>query len=217
MHDRENGKHRELLDKSIDTINRVISAFLETEVHTLQGQYPFYYEKFRTDGVEYDIYIGQEIAPDKPFHPIYLSNLRLWQLSSMIKIARTADTMAQTLPTPMAVTPLIFVHDHTIDITFREDEKKFDVEGAYNIRYQMIKKRIDKVCIRNSQERLTQPGKLAIIYTNSRLLEEYLPFIDYLRKTGSIKNDPEFLELQDLQGIEGLQAIRLEIEMGRSG
>ncbi len=43
----------------------------------IQQAYPSYFEKFRTDGVEYDIYIGQSIAPDKPFSDIYLKNLRL--------------------------------------------------------------------------------------------------------------------------------------------
>ncbi|TAK35947.1 MAG: hypothetical protein EPO28_13950 [Saprospiraceae bacterium] len=39
------------------------------------------------------------------------------------------------------------------------DEKRLDVEGSYNVRYEIIKKRIDKALLKGTQERLTQsPG-----------------------------------------------------------
>jgi len=38
----------------------------------------------------------------------------------------------------------------------------------------MIKKRIDKVRIRNTEERLTQPDKIALIYFNKKDAEDYL-------------------------------------------
>ena len=40
------------------------------------------------------------------------------------------------------------VHDEPMAIRFRADEKKFDVDGAYNMRYEIIKKRIDKALIK---------------------------------------------------------------------
>jgi hypothetical protein len=75
----------------------------------------------------------------------------------------------------------------------------------------MIKKRIDKVLIRNSQERLTQPDKLALIYFNKRDIEDYLPFVKYLEETGVLKSETEDLDLEDLQGLSGLKALRLTI------
>ena len=35
-------------------------------------------------------------------------------------------------------------------------EKRFDVDGAYNIRYEIIKKRIDKAHIKNTQENMKE-------------------------------------------------------------
>lgn len=202
-------KNRHALEVSMQMINTAINNYFEAEKEKLQLTYPCYFEKFRTDGVEYDIYIGQSIAPDKPFSNFHLKNLRLWQLSSMTHVVRMMKQLLPDLPVKLSTTQLIFIHNHTIDISFRADERKFDVEGAYNIRYQMIKKRIDKVLIRGSQERLTQPDKLALIYFNRRDIEDYLPFVKYLQETGVLHADTEDLELEDLQGLSGLKALRV--------
>jgi hypothetical protein len=148
----------------------------------LQRSYPCYFEKFRTDGVEYDIYTGQSIAPDRPFDMLYLHNLRLWQLNSMAAIARLTNALLPQMPDPLMTTQLIFVHTTAIDISFRKDERRFDVEGGYNIRYQVVKKRIDKVHVRETNERLTQPGTIAIIYFNDKEAEEYEGYIKYLQE-----------------------------------
>ncbi|MCF0070195.1 GAF domain-containing protein [Dyadobacter sp. CY261] len=204
-------RNRQELDRSMELINSAVNHYFEDEKETLQESYPCYFEKFRTDGIEYDIYIGQSIAPDKPFSHFHLKNLRLWQLSSMIEVARLTRRLLAEMPKELHTTQLIFVHNHMIDISFRADERKFDVEGAYNIRYQMIKKRIDKVRIKHSEERLTQPDKIALIYLHHRDIEDYLPFIHYLQETNALDPVTEELELEDLQGLSGLRALRLAI------
>ncbi|WP_315822318.1 hypothetical protein [Paraflavitalea speifideaquila] len=203
--------HRRALDASMQMINNTIGNFLDAENARLQQIYPCYFEKFRTDGLEYDCYLGQSIAPDKPFDHFYLKDFRLWQLSSMTTIARTTHALLPQMPVPLQTTQLIFIHDQTIDISFRTDERRFDVEGAYNIRYEMIKKRIDKVHIRNTKQRLTQPDTMAIIYFNRQDLNDYLPHLKYLQETGMLMPDMEELELEDLQGITGLRALRVGI------
>lgn len=70
--------HRKHLEDSIQKITSGINTYLDLMKDELQLSYPCYFERFRTDGVEYDIYIGQSIAPDKPFDILYLKNLRLW-------------------------------------------------------------------------------------------------------------------------------------------
>lgn len=199
------------LEMSMQMINTVVNNYFETEKDLLQTSYPCYFEKFRSDGVEYDIYIGQSFAPEQPFNHFHLKNLRLWQLSSMAAVARLTASLLPDMPVPLRTTQLIFVHNHTIDISFRTDERKFDVEGAYNIRYQMIKKRIDKVHLRNTEERLTQPDKIVLIYFDNKDIEDYLPFIHYLQEKGTLNNDLEELELEDLQGLSGLRALRVGV------
>ena len=85
------------------------------------------------------------------------------------------------------------------------------MDGAYNIRYEIVKKRIDKVHLRDSKERLTQPGKIAIVYSQHKELEEYMEFFEYLHNEGMLSGDVEQLELEDTQGISGLKAIRTDI------
>jgi hypothetical protein len=203
--------NRHSLETAMQTINNAVSEYFESEKGALQQPYPCYFEKFRTDGVEYDMYIGQSIAPDKPFSQFHLKNLRLWQLSSMAAIAKITHSLLPHMATELHTTQLIFIHDHTINIGFRSDERKFDVEGAYSIRYQMIKKRIDKVHIRNTNERLTQPDKIVLIYFDKGDIRDYVPFIQYLQDKKVLHNDLEELELEDLQGLSGLKALRVGV------
>lgn len=202
---------RQTLETSMQLINSKVGSYLDAENVQLQKQYPCYFEKFRTDGIEYDCYIGQSIAPGKPFNHFHLKGLRLWQLTSMAAIAKLTQSLLHEMPVQLQTTQLIFVHNQPIDITFRTDERRFDVEGAYNIRYQVIKKRIDKVHVRHTGQRLTQPGTLAIIYFHRSDLDDYMPYLQYLQETGVFLPNMEELELEDLQGVTGLRALRVTI------
>ncbi|MGC4101509.1 CBS domain-containing protein [Ferruginibacter sp.] len=210
----ENGivhHNRRVLEKSMQTINAAINQYLELFRDEVQLSYPCYFEKFRTDGIEYDIYIGQSITPQKPFNNLYLKNIRLWQLNSMVAIARITQALQPELEKKLETTQLIFIRSSAIDIAFRNDERRFDVEGSYNIRYQIIKKRIDKVHVRITGERLTQPGKIALVYFNKKEADEYLEYIKYLQSKNLLKKEVEFLELEELQGVSGLKAIRVSV------
>jgi len=117
---------------------------------------------------------------------------------------------------PLETTHLILVHSAPLSIRFRMDEKKFDVDGAYNIRYEIIKKRIDKSLVKNSDERITQPGKIAIIYSQEKDAVEYLKYIDYLKSKNLLEGEIENLELEELQGVSGLKAIRITVKIQKS-
>jgi len=205
-------ENRRKLEVSMQTINMEVSQYLETAQANLQSSYPCYFAKFRTDGVEYDIYIGQDIAPNKPFDLLYLKNIRLWQLTSMVEIARLSKNLIGEMPRPLETTQLVFIHSNSIDISFRNDERRFDVEGAYNIRYEVVKKRIDKVLIKGTSERLTQPNKIAMVYFNAEEAKEYFEYIKYLQDQGLLNDDLEQLDLEELQGVSGLKALRVGVK-----
>lgn len=209
-------EHRERYEKSLQMINVAVTRHLDDFNAELQGIFPCYFEKFRTDGVEFDIYLGQSIAPKIPFNDQLLSTFRLKQLQVLAEIAQTTNNLGPYFSLPLETTQLIFVYEKPIDVSFRIDEQRFDVEGSYNIRYQMVKKRIDKAHIRDTDERLTQPGKIAIVYFNAAEANEYLGYIKKLQRVGLLQDDLEYLEIEELQGVEGLKALRVGVSLKRA-
>jgi hypothetical protein len=198
-------------EESMQKINQVVTSHLEQFNAAVQAIYPCYFEKFRTDGVEYDLYMGRSIAPDKPVPNNFVHTLRFKQLEVMANIARATSALLPELPVFLQTTQLIFVYEKLIDISFRVDEQRFDVEGSYNIRYQMVKKRVDKANKKGTQERLTQPGQITIIYFNSWEAAEYKGYIKKLQEQQLLKDDIEYIDIEELQGVQGLKALRVSV------
>ena len=115
------------------------------------------------------------------------------------------------VPIEIDVASLILATNNTLDIIFKLDEKRFDVNGYNNAKYEIIKKRISKAFIKDSTERINQPGKICVIYTEDVLREEYAEYFKLLIAENYLKDDIEYLEVNDLQGINGLLAIRASI------
>jgi hypothetical protein len=67
--------------------------------------------------------------------------------------------------------------------------------------------------LKDSEERLTMPGKIALIYFQGRDIEEYLGYIHYLQEQNVLNRDLEYLELEELQGVVGLKALRIGVNM----
>jgi GAF domain-containing protein len=207
-------KKRKDFEDSLGIINDCVTSYLEQEEEKAQHMFPHYFEKYRTDGVEHNIYIGESIANNLSFDRIYLKNLRLWQLIVSAELARKTNALKKSLPIPMDTTGLILVHSQPLAIRFRQDEKQFDVDGAYNIRYEIVKKRIDKAKIKGTNERLTQPGMLSIIFSQEKEMAEYQRYLEYLISAGYFENEIEYHTLEDLQGVYGLRAIRVKVKNG---
>jgi hypothetical protein len=206
-------KNRRDFDESIGKINTTISGYLETEQDKIQQFYPHYFEKFRTDGVEYNIYIGKSFTPNKTFDFLDLKKIRLWQLSVMAEITRLTHSLVKSIPIALQTTQLVLVYNKPICISFRKDERRFDVEGSESIRFEILKKRIDKVRIKNTGERLTKPGTIAIVYSHALEVAEYDEYFHFLQKNNFLTDDKEMLELEDVQSISGLKAIRVKVNV----
>jgi hypothetical protein len=157
------------------------------------------------------MYIGNSLVKNKNYSDVYLYNLRLWQLQLMCEMENAAHDLKKDLPHQLDVASLILVHSNPMAIKFRMDEKQFDVDGAYNIRYEIIKKRIDKAHIKGTNERITVPRKIAIIYSQDKDAIEYLKYIKYLQSKNYLLDEVEQLDIEDLQGITGLKALRVSV------
>lgn len=202
---------RKKYEDSVTMINESISDTVETRQAEAQKMFPHYFEKYKTDGVEYDMYIGQSLLQSRKYDPVYLRNLRLWQLLLTYQVESQIHELQGSLPVKLEIASLILVHSSPLSIKFRQDEKKFDVDGAYNIRYEIVKKRIDKAFIKGTTERLTQPGMLSIVYSHDPEQKEYRRYLEYTHAIGMTSGPVESLELEDLQGTAGLKALRTEI------
>ena len=208
-------KKRKAYEQSVEILNQTIAHYLEEEDTKMQSLLPHYFEHFKTDGIEYNIYLGESIAPNKQFSLHSLKNFRLWQLVHMCEITQLVARTQKNLPVELNTAQLIFVYGSTLNISFRMDEKKFDVDGAYNVRYEIIKKRIDKATIKGTNERLTQSGKIAIVYLQDKDRMEYLEYLRFLQQENYITGQIEELILENLPGAEGLNALRVEVVMDR--
>ncbi len=111
----------------------------------------------------------------------------------MCKVAAKSEKIKPLLKVPLELAHLILVQNTPLSIRFHLDQKKFDVDGTYNVHYEIMKKRIDKAEIRGKEERLTQ-------------------HIEYLQAGGFLKKGVEEMELEDLQGVYGLKALRVTVD-----
>lgn len=204
-------ENRKLFDETLSQINRTIADLLDKRQEEQQKIFPFYYERFKTDGVEHNMYIGSSIAPELSYSPLFLENLRLWQLRIVCETEIKYRKKRKKMDFSLDVTSLILAYGTTIGIRFRMDEKRFDVDGSYNARYEIIKKRIDKALLKNSSERLVQTEKISIVFAQQKERDEYLKYIKILQNERILNTDEEIVHVEDLQGIIGLQAIRVGV------
>lgn len=202
---------RDHYDFIVQRSNEQLAVDLDHYQKDAQAIFPHYFERYKTDGVEHNMYIGQSITKSKKFNPILLKNLRLWQLQVMCHLENKFYELQENSKHKLNAASLILAFNSTLAIRYRMDEKKFDVDGTYNARYEVIKKRIDKALIQGTQERATQKGKIVIVYTNEAIKTEYMKYISYLQKKKLLGKQVENVKLADVQGISGLKAIRVDV------
>ncbi|OAV42769.1 GAF domain-containing protein [Lewinella sp. 4G2] len=200
-------------ETSVGRINRELSDFFTARDLAAQATLPHYFEKYRTDGVEYEIYAGQSLLKSQEFSDVHLRNFRLSQLIDLSDATRLVDRICEDLPMPLSTAQLIFAYTSPIDIKFRMDEKRFDVDGDYNVRYEILKKRIDKATIRKGKERLTLANHVSIVYLHDKDREEYEGYLNFLQQAGYVDGEVEHLTLDPLQSVTGLRALRFKVKV----
>ena len=204
---------RNQLERSASTLTDRLTRFLDQEETSAQGIFPHYFERHRTDGVDYLIYIGNSLSQSGGFSRLFLRNLRLWQLQLACGMVWHTERLRSAFRVPLETAHLVLVQDTPLSIRFRYDEKRFDVDGAYDVRQEIIKSRLDKATVKGSGERLTQPRKVAVVYSQPEEGEEMRRHIDFLRSQGFLDDQEETLELEDMPGVYGLKALRVSVNL----
>ena len=77
--------HRKNYDDSVMEINQHLVTVLDARQEEAQEMFPHFYERFKTDGIEHNLYIGESISANQDFNPLYLSNLRFMATAGNVR------------------------------------------------------------------------------------------------------------------------------------
>lgn len=206
-------RKRKAFEESVAHLNERLSGYLDEQQAEAQKVFPHYFEKHQTDGLDYMIYLGASMTPTGTLNPIYIRNLSLWQLIVACGMAWHTAQIRHQLKVPLDVCHLILYNRSPFSIRFRYDEKRFDVDGAYDVRHEIVKARLDKAVIKGGRERLTQPDRIAIVYARPAEGRELQRHIEFLQREGHLLDDVESIDLEDLPGVRGLRALRVGVNL----
>nr|WP_317632172.1 GAF domain-containing protein [uncultured Flavobacterium sp.] len=201
---------RKKYDRSINLVNNKLASILDFRQIEAQEIFSHYYERFVSDGIDFNMYIGSSISPDRLFDKVYTQNLRLWQLQVMCEMVRNVEQLTE-LEYDIHLTSLILVYSNSINIKFRMEEKKFDIDGAMNAVYEAVKKRLEKAYIKGTTHRIVDKNKLTIVYNNPADELEYKKYLSFLQSKNIIGKTIEIFEVEEMQSITGYKAIRVDI------
>ncbi|MBE9095980.1 GAF domain-containing protein [Tychonema sp. LEGE 07203] len=176
----------------------------------MQQILPHYCDIECTDGIDHMMYVGKSIDPK--FTQFHLHSLRYEQLRAICDCGRTVFRLQAESQINMELAHLVLVQNTTIDIFHNENtEKMFDVKGTRDIRYELVKKRIEKAVEKNEQQRITQSGMLTIVYSTEDEWEEYQQYLRYLSREGWVEAKVQTGTVESLQGVSGLKFARVRI------
>ncbi len=176
----------------------------------MQKILPHYCDIECTDGMDHMIYVGKSV--DGRFSQFHLHSLRYEQLRAICDCGRTVFRLQANSQINMELAHLVLVQNTTIDIFHNENtEKMFDVKGTRDIRYELVKKRIEKAVDKDAQERITQSGMLTVVYSTEDEWEEYEQYLLYLSREGWVEAKVQTGMVESLQGVSGLKFARVRI------
>lgn len=206
-------RKRKAFEESISSLNERLSGYLDQQQAEAQQVFPHYFEKHQTDGIDYVIYLGAAMHPESKHNLFFHHNLALWQFKVACGLAWHTRQIQPQLKVPLDTCHLILINYAPLTIRFRYDEKRFDVDGAYDVRQEIVKSRLDKATVKGSRERLTQPGRVAVVYSHPKEGRDIRRHIDYLQSRGQLLEDLEMVDLEDLPGVRGLKALRVSVNL----
>lgn len=197
-------------DEMLNQITQNLQLTWNQWQEQMQKILPHYCDLELSDGMDHMIYAGKSI--DSRFNFFHLRSLRYEQLRGICDCARTIFRLKSESKITLDLAHLILVQQTPIDIFHDEHtEGIFAVRGTRDIRYEIVKKRIDKGIDKDSKNRITQPGMLTIVYSTDEEWQEYEQYLRYLHREGWIDSKIEFGIVDPLPGVSGLNYARVLI------
>ncbi|MGL5063578.1 MAG: GAF domain-containing protein [Microcoleus sp.] len=197
-------------DRMLNLISNELQETWTRWQERMQEIIPHYCDIECTDGMDHMIYAGKSI--DSRFSQFHLHSLRYEQLRAICDCGRAVFRLQSDSQINMELAHLVLVQNTTIDIFHNENtEKMFDVKGTRDIRYELVKKRIEKAVDKDAQQRITQSGMLTIVYSTEDEWEEYEQYLRYLAREGWVESKIQTGMVESLQGVSGLKFARVSI------
>ncbi len=206
-------QERRDLEESISLLNMTLSNYLDREQEHAQSIFPHFFDKRKADGVDYVIYLGESMVEKLKFNEVYVKNLRLWQLIVCCGMAWHNSVLRPRLKTPLEVSHVVLVSHNTISIKFGFDQKKFVLESSHDIGHEIISSRVSAATTKIDNDKLSQPDKIAIVYSRPEEAIEMKRHISYLQDNNYLMDDLEYVELNELEGIQGLRSLRVSVNV----
>ena len=60
---------RKDFEESVAHVNDTISAYIDGEEEKAQRIFPHYFEKYKTDGIDYNLYVGASLVQNQEYNP----------------------------------------------------------------------------------------------------------------------------------------------------
>jgi hypothetical protein len=204
------GSERKRIRDSFASLANGISYYIKQQQEIAQECFPHYFTRRIDDAVEFNMFIGQEIHPARDFSNFHLKNLRLWQLQAMCGCVLSSEIVRGTLEVPLVTAHWIGAHAGPLDIRFDWSTRRFVPEDHENPYYQLIK---DAEKCRGTQawEKLVEPGKITIFFTDDVGRSEYVDFAHFLVHKGILKQGFEEGEVQGIPALNGTRYLKLKV------
>ncbi|WP_144017660.1 GAF domain-containing protein [Planktothrix sp. PCC 11201] len=199
-------KYDEMLHQITDNLQQTWTNWQKQ----MQTIIPHYYDMEISDGMDHIIYAGKSI--DSRFTSFHIRSLRYEQLRAMCDCARSLFKLKSEHKITLDLVHLVLVQHTPIDIFHDENtEGIFSVRGTRDIRYEIVKKRIDKGIDKETKTRITQSGMITIVYSTEEEREEYEQYLRYLHREGWVTDKIEFGVVDPLPGVSGLNYARVAV------
>lgn len=115
-------ERRSAFDHTVHESNERLAEYIDQKQNEAQKIFPHYFERYKTDGVEHNLYIGQSISSSQKFSHVLLQNLRLCQLQVMCEMENEFYKIQDHADLPLQAASMILVFNSQLSIRYRMDE-----------------------------------------------------------------------------------------------
>jgi hypothetical protein len=200
------------VESSINFLNQEISRVITTSQLQAQSNFPHYFEKHISKGVEYTIFVGENISPRLTYHANYLKNLRLWQLVTSCQVAKAAEALRNEIPVDLKVGQLIIAEDVPVKLEFDYDERRFYYLEKSQSKINRVRDALKMHGRLKEIESLTKNGFVNVLCSENKEKEEYLAYFRHMQNLGFLsKSSFEKNEVINLPEMSPMMLLRFEI------